>query len=71
MCRPRSILRSAAAGENPMAGLTPAVPAGATLTARTPAYREAEARGVQAAGACAFVLVAGGAGTSHRGALAA
>jgi len=56
------LLRSAAAGENPMAGLTPTVPAGATLTARTPEYREAEARGVKAAGACAFVLVAGGLG---------
>lgn len=47
---------------NPFEGCTPSVPEGEKLDFGSPHFRELERAGAAAAGACAFVLVAGGLG---------
>lgn len=58
----RALLKASAAGENPFAGLKPEVPEGKSLEYGSPAFIEAEQRGLAAFKDAAFVLVAGGLG---------
>lgn len=58
----RTLLREAAAGENPFAGCTPEAPAMVDLSAFGAAYEQAENLGWQALADTAVVLVAGGLG---------
>ncbi len=58
----RQLLKGAVQGDNPFDGMIPEVPEGETLTFSTPAFFEAEQRGLHEAKGLCFVLVAGGLG---------
>ncbi len=58
----RVLLKSAAAGDNPLEGWKPQVPQGVSLEPVTPEYEKYEERGLLEVGTCGFVLVAGGLG---------
>jgi UDP-sugar pyrophosphorylase len=62
LTKARKLLDEAAAGGNPFADFTAAVPEGDCLTYEADHYVQAEERGLQAAGGLVFVLVAGGLG---------
>ena len=58
----KRLLEESRKGMNPLEGYTPEVPDGTSLDFGSDEYRATEAMGVNEAGNCAFVLVAGGLG---------
>ena len=58
----RKLLEESRVGANPLDGYTPEVPSGESLDFGSDAFRHYERKGVEEAGQCAFVLVAGGLG---------
>ena len=58
----RKLLEESRTGANPLDGYTPEVPSGESLDFGSDAFRYYERKGVDEAGQCAFVLVAGGLG---------
>ena len=58
----KTLLKSAAEGENPLAGWKPEVPHGVALEPVSAEYDKYEVRGLLEVGWCGFVLVAGGLG---------
>ena len=60
--RARSLLRSSKEGENALEGYRPEVPPGSVLDCASETFAGLEKRGLEEAGNCAFVLVAGGLG---------
>ncbi|KAI8109878.1 hypothetical protein M9434_001157 [Picochlorum sp. BPE23] len=56
------LLEHSRKGTNPLEGYTPEVPTGISLDFGSQEYRDYENKGVEEAGECAFILVAGGLG---------
>ena len=62
VARARRLLKDAQSGRNPLDGWTPSVPLGENLTYGSESFCDFEDLGMEEAGRCAFVLVAGGLG---------
>ena len=62
VARARRLLKDAQSGRNPLDGWTPSVPLGENLAYGSESFCDFEDLGMEEAGRCAFVLVAGGLG---------
>ena len=60
--RARRLLKDSQSGKNPLDGWTPSVPSGENLSYGSESFCDYEDLGMEEAGKCAFVLVAGGLG---------